>query len=313
MINRVIRAFEYISLKVDKLFDLLDYIAGIIFKPIKKAVVIFGLVGNMVLTNFNKPIEKYQRNLRYLGLPWTSVIPKVYTHFKKDPLSKPIFLPGTHQIRAKVGGGKSLTALIIAEEILKLFKVASYISSSIEKPQLSEDGKYWYVHHRVADPKSYYKDGKKIKRHNTAKYPYFHKDERHLDYNPRLNKSKEYNATFIPEHEDELLMRHAGFKAIYKYSQHIKMDSQEMEALTFLHELQLKKDLPLKKWLDDGKFDKIPTKITFYTYTIDYDFDGSMKRKLFKKWSLKVPLEVLAKFDTHAEKNRHSGLPLDYN
>lgn len=251
--------------------------------------------------------------LKYVSLPWSLSIPITYKFINKFNERKiPLLVDGVHMIRAKVGGGKSLTSFVLADLTLKEMGVASYFTSAVEKPQLSEDGKYWYVMQRVIDLSRYYKKGKKVLNYNAKKYPYIHKDERHLDYNPRLNKKNEYNDRFVPEHADELIMRHDGFKAIYKYTQHLRLDSQEMETLTFMHEVETVKDIPILRWLNEDSFKYIPVKLKFITYTLEFEFDGTFKRKLYKKWSLPVPYSVLKRFETHAEKNKNAGLPVDY-
>lgn len=269
--------------------------------------------GNLFLESINKVYQPHARKFRYASLPWSLL---VYYGYKlmhiSDIENLPLLKEGMHMVRSRVGGGKSLTSLVLAELTLRKTGLPSYFTSPVEKPRLSEDGRYFYVMHRVVNTDDYYREGKKVKNFNAEKRPYFHKDERHLDYNPRMNKGKAYNKKWIPEHEDELLMRHDGFKVIIKYSQHLKLDSQEMDALTYMHEVETKKDIPIKRWLDDGKFKYIPVKLKFDTYKIEVNFDGSMKRKLVKKWELPVPYEVLQMFDTHAEAYKHAGLPMDY-
>lgn len=309
---------------LNKTFIFIDDMLTKLFSKIELAVRFFisaiFLVSKTVLkviSLFLNTINGFYRNnnkiIRNIGLPVSALVPIVYRISKKENEAKyPLLIPGMHMVRARVGGGKSLTSFAMAEFTLKEYGLASYLTSPVEKPQLSEDGKYYYVMHRVIDPKNYYSKGKKILNYNTGMYPYYHKDERHLTYNPRLNKTKSYNETWIPEHEDELLMRHDGFRLIVKYSQHLKLDSQEMETITLMHEVQTVKNLTVKNWLNNGRYDFVPIKLKFVSYYIDTDFDGSMKRRIYKKWSLPITQELLDKYDTHAERNKHAGLPVDY-
>ncbi len=296
------KTVQVIELSLAAFFWFVFFVLKMFFKVVLKT-----------LDTINFVYRRHERLLRHLSLPASALIPITYRITNRSLDDKiPLLKPGMHQVRAMVGGGKSLTSLALAEFCLKEYGFASYLTSPVEKPQLSEDGKYYYVMHRVINPKDYYKDGKKVMNYNAELYPYMHKDERHLEYNPRLNKTREYNSTWIPEHEDELLMRHDGFRVIIKYSQHMRLDSQEMENLTFMHEVQTKKTLTVRNWLNNGKFSFIPVKLRFTTYYIDVDFDGTMKRRRYKKWSLPVTQELLDKFDTHAEKHKHAGLPVDY-
>ncbi|MDA3884885.1 MAG: hypothetical protein PF638_04750 [Candidatus Delongbacteria bacterium] len=254
------------------------------------------------------------RLLRYGSLPWSIIIPKGYKYFFSNQFNKALlFVPGVHMIKAKVGGGKSLTSFVLAELYLEETGRGSYFTSPVEKPQVTDDGNWLYVYHRVIDPSDYYKDGKKIKNYNSEKYKIFHKDERLITFNRRENKSSEYNKKFIPEQRDEVLMRHQGIERIYKYSQSPKLDSQEMELLTYMHEVETVKTIPTKRWLESGRFDYIPVKLKFTTYELQFNFgDSSMKRKKIGSCTLPVPFEILKRFDTHAESKRYAGLPVDY-
>jgi len=311
--NKIEHGFETAINYIDKGMHLADKSLDAFFHGASFVMKYVSDTSNKLLESIHGAYKLHDKKLRYLSLPWGTLFPIMYKWLGINDYDRlPILLPGMHMIRARVGGGKSLTSFVLAELTLKHTGFASYFTSQVEKPQLSEDGKYYYVHHRVVDMKDYYKGGKKVLNFNTDKYKNIHKDERHLDYNPRMNKSNSYNERFIPEHEDQLLMRHDGFDHIYMYSQHMKLDSQEMDAITLMHEVETVKDIPLVRWLDDGRFNFIPIKLKFTSYTIETEFDGTMKRKLYKKWSLPVPYDVLKRFDTHAMKNKHAGLPVDY-
>lgn len=312
--NKVEKVFDKAEDKIDQLMHLGDIALDAFFHASGKGLKMLFDASNLLMQNAHKFYMKHARLLRYGSLPWSIAIPKIYKWMHSNDYDRlPIFIPGMHMIRSRVGGGKSLTSLVLAEMTLKHTGYASYFTSAVEKPQLSEDGTYYYVMHRVINLSEYYKDGKKVMNFNTKKYKNIHKDERHLTYNPRMNKSKEYNSKFIPEHEDDLLMRHGGFENKYMYSQHMKLDSQEMDAITLMHEVETSKDIPIKRWLEDGTFKYIPVKLKFISYSIEINFDGSMKRNVYRKWKIQVPYEVLMKFDTLAEKNKYAGLPYDYN
>lgn len=311
--EKIEHVFDKTVENIDKIMHHGDRALGACFNVIGHTMQKISNGGNRVLESINKVYQQHARKLRYASLPWSLLVIYGYKLLHINDIENiPLLKEGMHMVRSRVGGGKSLTSLVLAELTLRKTGLPSYFTSPVEKPRLSEDGRYFYVMHRVVNTDDYYRDGKKVKNFNAAKRPFFHKDERHLDYNPRMNKGKAYNKKWIPEHEDELLMRHDKFKVIIKYSQHLKLDSQEMDALTYMHEVETKKDIPIKRWLDDGKFNYIPVKLKFDTYKIEVNFDGSMKRKLVKKWELPVPYEVLQMFDTHAEAYKHAGLPMDY-
>lgn len=312
--EKIEKVFDKAIIKIDQFMHLGDVTLDAFFHVVGAGLKEISLKGNLALKGIHQIYSKHAKTLRYLSFPWSLVILYGYKLLHTNDLENiPLLKEGMHLVRSRVGGGKSLTSLVLAELTLNTTGLPSYFTSPVEKPRLSEDGRYYYVMHRVVNTDDYYRDGKKVKNFNAANRPYFHKDERHLDYNPRMNKGKEYNKKWVVEHEDELLMRHDKFKTIIKYSQHMKLDSQEMETLTYMHEVETKKDIPIKRWLEDGKFNYIPVKLKFHTYAIEYDFEGNHKRKLVKRWALPVPYEVLQIFDTHAEAYKHAGLPMDYN
>lgn len=284
---------------------------------------------NYLLRNYNSIIEDIEdqiydrlnkdtalaRLIRYSSLPWSVVIPKGYKYFISNQNRTPqILQPGIHMVRAKVGGGKSLTSFILAEMYLEETGLGSYFTSPVEKPQVTEDGEWLYVYHRYINLDDYYNEhGVKIKKFNTEKYQVIHKDERHLDFNPRLNSTKEYKNKYIPQQKDEILMRHQGVKRIYKYSQYMKLDNQDMQALTYMHDVETVKDIPIQRWLDTGELNYVPINLKFTSFIIDVDIKGELKRKKVGSYKIPVPYQLLQRFDTHAEKYRYAGLPVDYN
>lgn len=308
MVNIFNKTFESIEKILEKIMAsselILDaFFHGIstVFKHIYKS---FGYI----LDKFHNIMDTNGKLLRHLGFPWVILIPKVWQYFyMQKHLSLPTDKEGIHFFRSPVGGGKSLTSLVLAERALKVTGFASYFTSPVEKPQkaVDDDGnEYWYVMHKVEKLDDVYVNGKRAKEFDYDRYPYVNKDERHLRFNPRMNKTKEYNQAWLVEHEDELLMRHDGAKRIYKFSQHMKLDSQEMETATYMHDIKAVKGLPWTQFLKDGLLRIYPYVIQFETYEIIYSFKGDMDRRLVAKWNLMVPMEVLDKFDTHAERRR---------
>lgn len=268
------------------------------------------------LNQFYDRIHKHTaigKLMRHLGLPYSLLIPKIYKRLFFNEGQAMLFSPGVHMVSASVGGGKSLLSFILAEINLDKTGLATYFTSPVEKPQLTKDGKFKYVYHRYINLDNYYdKDGKKVKRFNTEKHKMIMKDERHLEFNPRLNNTAEYKKKFIPQQRDEILMRHEGITHIYKFSQYKKLDSQDMQALTYMHEVKTVKDIPIRDWLETGDFNYRPVMLKVNTFIINVEFDGSMKRKKVGSCRLAVSAEVLERFDTYAERYQIEGLPVDY-
>lgn len=308
VIDKIEAGFEKTELFLDKLLHQSERAMDAILSISGKALDKLHSISNFIMKKYHDLVNNYSKPLRYLGFPWTLIIPKVWEfYYLRKQEAIPTDKEGIHFFRSPVGGGKSLTSLVLAERALKLTGYASYFSSPVEKPQRGVDpdgNEYWYVMHKVEKLENVYVDGKRAKEWDYDRYPYVNKDERHLRFNPRMNKTREYNQAWLVEHEDELLMRHEGAKRIYKFSQHMKLDTQEMETAVFMHDIRAVKGLPALQWLKDGLLRVYPYVIMFNTYQIEYSFEGDMKRTLVAKWNLAVPMEVLEKFDTHAERRR---------
>ncbi len=313
MIDKIDKVVEKIESCLNSAEKIGDKIVDAFFLVSKYSLKIFDKSSDTFLEAINQIYMNNARLLRTISYPWSAIYPKTYKFLMKRKIHKiPLLRPGVQMVRSKVGGGKSLTSFVLAQLVLRRTGHPSYMTSAVEKPKLSEDGKFWYVMHPVVDLDNYYAKGKKLQRYNTKRFKNFHKDENHLRFNPRLNKTKEYNDKYIPEHKDELLMRHDGFTTITKYSQHIRLDSQDMETIDLMHEVETIKDIPVKKWISDGKYEYIPVKLKFTSYRLEVEFDGSIKRKFFKNWSLEVKYEDLIQFNTYAEANASVGLPFDF-
>lgn len=307
--NLTIKIEYYLDNAVDIIYKILDAF----FLRLNTGLAKIMAVITKMFVGINKIYLKNGKLIRTICWPWISIIPFGYKIYLKHKIkSIPLLRPGVQMVRAKVGGGKSLTSFILAQIVLERTGHPSYMTAQVEKPKLSEDGKYWYVYHPVIDLANYFYDGKQWKRFNTNKYKNMHKDEDFLRHPPRLNKTTKYNNSFIPEHKHELVMRHDGFETITKYSQHPKLDGLAMETIDLMHEVETIKDIPVKRYIEEGSLKYIPIKLKFESYSLDVDFEGKIKRKLFKKWSLPVKYEDLIQFDTYAERNMMDHLPYDF-
>lgn len=312
--------------EIEKTFDLIitNYDKGLnaLAKPPRLVLEKFNELSTEVIDGIHSQLKRdtfAAEVIRKGSLPYSAYIRKAYKYYFLSRNSPPIFHPGVHMVRASVGGGKSLLSYILAELYRIKTGLGCYFTSPVEKPRLSEDERFYYVYHRVINLDDYfmYDNDKekyvKIKKFNTAKHKVMHKDERHLDYNPRENNTKAYKDRFIAQQQDEILMRHQGITHIYKYTQYMKLDGQDMQALTYMHDVSTVKDIPLSRWLEDGNFNIIPVKLKIKTYKLDVSFDGSLKRIKIATYTLDVPFELLQNFDTHAESYRDNQLPVDYS
>lgn len=192
--DKIEKVFDKAIIKIDQFMHLGDVALDAFFHVAGSVAKKGSELGNGSLELMHRFYLQHAKKLRYLSLPWSLAILYGYKLMHINDFDHiPLLKEGMHLVRSRVGGGKSLTSLVLAELTLNKTGLPSYFTSPVEKPRLSEDGRYYYVMHRVVNTDDYYKDGKKVKNFNAQNRPYFHKDERHLDYNPRMNKSKDYN------------------------------------------------------------------------------------------------------------------------
>jgi hypothetical protein len=126
-----------------------------------------------------------------------------------------------------------------------------------------------------------------------------------------VNNTKIHKDKFIPEHNDELLVRQQFKHGIHIFTQQLRVDSQQMESCMFYHVIhKTVKGLPYWKWIDDGKFLIIPRYVKISSFKIEKKFD-SQKLKLYRKFKLRVNPEIIPYFNTYAERNRNAHLPKD--
>lgn len=249
---------------------------------------------------------------RYSTIPINYIIGRTWLWYVfRGDQTEPLDATGVHMIQAEPGGGKSMLAFQKSNEIARDTGYTSYHTSAIERPRLSDDGKWWEVLHRLINLKSYYKGGKKVKQFNTELYKSLWVDEFHYLNNPRLNKTNDYNHFFIPFLNDLIFIRHEGFdNNIYLLTQVPTNDIQVMSMLVFYHRVQLKKGFSYIRWIKTGKFEITPLYWRISSYKIDHN--NNMKKIHYRTWKKKVDIDELEYFDTHAMKNEFSHLPLDY-
>lgn len=306
--------FTIYELIIEKFMHLLETLADAFYHVYMKIGLIAEKITNIIYQMYHDIAFSFYSLMRWTTAPYNYIIVTTWLWYIFNPLERQPYLMNVLKYwKGAPGAGKSLSSYVVAELIREETGIASYFTSKVEKPRLSEDGKYWYVYHRVIDLADYYQKGKKVKNFNTEKYATMFKDENNLRQNPRDNKKGSYNDEFKPEHDDEVLLRHLKFKhGMNVYSQQTKTDGQRMETTAYYFEIKKTvKGVSYKKWLHDGKFEIIPKRIKIDIYTLEVGW-GEMKRHLYRRMTLKVPYELLEHFDTLAESNRFAGLPVDY-
>jgi hypothetical protein len=305
--------FLYVTLIIEKMMRLFEKSAGAFSVASVKCIIGFEKIEQLVFKIHSTiALWLYNKIFRITTMPWNWLIIRTFLFLVFRPGEDKHYLkPGLHIWTSEPGGGKSISSYTMAEIIRKVEGMASYFTSPVENLRLSEDGKYWYFYHPVINPDNYYRDGKKVLEYNFEKYAALFKDENHLRYNPRMNKGNDYNKRFVPEHNDELLVRQQFKHGIHIFTQQMRVDSQQMESCMFYHIIhKTVKGLPYLKWIDDGQFKIIPRFVKISSYKIEKKLD-SQKLKLYRRFKLHIDPEIIPYFNTYAERNRNAHLKKD--
>lgn len=302
---------EIIDNFIDRLEDFIDKVVNLHIKLIATIVAFL----SFIIKRYGELANDVYSFFRWTTIPFNYIIIRTWLwHILRMTEYEPLDETGVHFIRAKPGGGKSLLAYQKANEILDRTGYAAYFTDPVEKPKLTEDGKFWYVDHKLINLKSYYQSGKAVKRFNTKKWKSLWVDEFQILNNPRLNKKTEYNDFFIPFLNDLLTIRHDGFdNNIYLLSQIPNNDIQLMSMITKYHDIEIRKGINYLRWLRTGKFEILPIKWKISTYNIHIGDGGLVKKVLYRKWTKRVDIDSLDYFDTHARRGMKDHLKLDYN
>lgn len=314
MVNKIDHFFENFEKFFDSIMHLVESWLDAFFHGYEFCINSVRKFMIYVLNNYTQFTKIIYGFFRWTTAPFNFIIVRtwlwyVFGYDETNPLDK----NGVHYIRGLPGKGKSLLAYDKANRDMEESGFSSYMTSSIEKPKVTADGKYYYVNHKVISLFNYYKDGKSIRRFNTQYFKKMWVDEFHVLNNPRRNNEKGNKDFIIPFINDLVRLRHFGFKAIYLLSQVPSNDVQIMSFLVGYHDVEVKKGVHYLRWLMTGKFEVLPLYIKMKSYDIIWESNGSWKKVLKRTWKYRINQDGLPFFDTLAERDVNKELPLDYN
>ena len=227
-------------------------------------------------------IKSFYTELRYLTIPFNFAIVWIWDwYITKNSDKEPLDEIGVHYVQSLPGGGKSSLAKHKADEFMHKYGRSSYITHAFEKTKKDDDGNK-YVYHRLVDLKDYYGERKKLKRFNFKKYYALFIDEFHLLNNNRFNKEKTYNDFFKALLDDLIAIRHTDMDRAYILSQLPSNDVQLMAIIAYYHVIKMKKGINYWRWIETGRFERVPLKWRIKTYTIEPE---TLKRVMYRRWS----------------------------
>lgn len=202
-------------------------------------------------------------------------------------------IPGIHYIVALPGGGKSSIIYDITDEIRFKTGKSAYVNVEMEIPYLDQQRLAYTVNRRLFEVEEFFgieydpqKDkhlATQLKSFDTEHFNTIVMDEWLANNNHRQNKTNDYNNKVIPMITFFARMRHASIPYVYIASQIDTTDTQIMSFFKFIHEVEIVRDIPVRKWIKDGLFEKDIIGWHVYTYAFKRGKKG-IEKTLIKEW-----------------------------
>lgn len=215
-----------------------------------------------------------------------------------------LFAQGTHYITAPSGGGKTMLVNYIIRTIterlggffwVNMDEFDSKITKTFDMTRLFESGQQKY---RLPTKDDYKRFSQGIVY-----------DEFNASYNRRMNRTTEYNETFVPLIKSVVTHRHQGHQRIYILGQ-MKQDTQLQEILQYKHLVFASKGYRYWYYRERDKLVSVPKKLTVISYVkIGEDSSGNATYKEISKQKIKVSIEILETYNTHAFADMFKDLP----
>lgn len=245
----------------------------------------------------------------------------LYLKLKMKFDSNVLFANGVHFFVALQGGGKSTLAYELIERLRIQSGKGSYVNADFELPQQDPISKEWFQYHNRFTLLDFFdlsimKDNPEIEVAQLKKFNrYFDSivlDEWLTEMNHRLNRTKDYNNTFLALITMIAHMRHQKIKRIYVLSQIENTDIQLMSMFKYQHEIEIDLDVSYWNWVKTGMMTKHIQGWHVWTYSTKRNKRKRTNEKyLIKKQYVKRTADF-SNFDTYAQASKYAELPEDY-
>jgi hypothetical protein len=220
-----------------------------------------------------------------------------YLTVMKYLTTDPIEHQGVHYITALMGGGKSSLMYDVAEKVRTTTSKGTYVNVELERPRYDVIHDKWYKFHPEFDIEEFWgvktyidENGEEKQRIEQLKKFDLEFDNLILDewlskMNHRQNNTKLYKEVFIALISAIAHMRHQHMKRIYVASQLDTTDIQLMAMFKYIHEVEVKLNVPYLEWVRTGSLDKHIMGWTIWTYKYKRNRKKSAtEKKLYKKY-----------------------------
>lgn len=218
-----------------------------------------------------------------------------------------IFAHGTHMITAPSGGGKTLLSNYIIRTIterqggffwVNMDQYDAKITKIFDMTRLFDSGHQKY-RLPIKDDYKRYSQG-------------IIYDEFNASYNRRMNRTTEYNETFVPLIKSVVTHRHQGHPRIYVLGQ-MKQDTQLQEILQYKHIVFCSKGYRYWYYREQDRIISAPRHLKVLSYIkVGEDSNGNATYNMIAKQKIKVTIDLLETYNTHAFADMFNDLP-EYN
>lgn len=215
-----------------------------------------------------------------------------------------LFAPGTHFIGAPSGGGKTLLSNFIIRTLTERFGGFFWVNKDQYDTKIT----------KPFDMLKLFQNGEqKFKLSTKDKYNRYSLgivyDEFNASYNRRMNRTTEYNETFVPLIKSVVTHRHQGHKRIYILGQ-MRQDTQLTEIIQFKHTVFNSKRYSYYYFREKNQFISVPKYLTVFSeIKIGETQTGDPIYKNIGKQKIKITIELLETYDTHAFASMFDNLP----
>jgi hypothetical protein len=232
------------------------------------------------------------------------------------------FVPGVHYLVALPGGGKSSIIYDLTEELRYRTGKSAYINVEMEIPKLDVNRQIFTVNRRYFEVDEFFglewNESKnkfiasQLKQFDTEHFCAIVFDEWLSNFNHRQNKTNDYNQSVIPIISFFAKKRQQGMPYVYIASQIDTTDNQIMSFFTYIHEIEIVRDIPLQKWIRDGLWEKDIIGWHVWTYGFKRTKNG-IEKVLVRKWFKERFTPDFSYFNTFNAASSFRNIPKDSN
>lgn len=215
-----------------------------------------------------------------------------------------LFAHGTHYITAPSGGGKTMLSNYIIRTITE--RSGGFFWVNMDQYDLKITKPFDMARLFASGHQRYRLPVKDQYKRFSQGIVY---DEFNAKYNRRMNRTTEYNETFVPLITSVVTHRHQGHPRIYILGQ-MEQDTQLQEIIQYKHMVYASKRYRYYYYREHDKLITAPKYLSVISFIkVGVDSNGKAVYKEISKQKIKVSIELLETYNTHAFADLFKDLP----